>query len=838
MSRRSIRATAAAVALVATTGALGPAGAQAPAACPAPEGAPTFTEEYIDTTRAGGEPIVVTHPDGTLLWGSHAGTTHLFGPAAPTGPISPFVQEYQGQTYYYFSDDDGATWQFVPRSPAETADPTTGLPASGFSDPEFAIDAAGNVFVSEINLANIAVSRSSDGGRSYELQNVLALSFSDRQWMEADTEDVLYMTANTFGGGSPGDVPPLVTGSTANRIYKSVDGGVTWSPGQTTVGGRQASSDIVVDKADGTVYMLDTRADDLTLVRMPNARDEMPPDLTIESLPIATEYSSISSIGPTLAIDEEGGLYVVWDESGEDGREPGIWFTASQDRGETWTEPVRVSDGEELAFWPWVAVGDPGRASVVWLENEEVVPSGQPEDATAGWNVMAAQTVTAFGCEDGDVAGFTVTTASSEPVHTGSMCNSGTICQALAVDRRLGDYFSNTVDDQGRTVIAVSDTRSGGPVSLPLVIRQTGGPTLLAEDVPPTVPPTAPPTPTEPPEVPEPPLGCAGAAPADPGAPQDRVKRIDTSDAVALAVATSQACVPSAAAAVLARDDVFADALAATGLAASLGGPVLLTPSGGLDDRVAAELDRLGVGEVVLAGGEAALSPQVEADLDALGIDHRRVAGDERFSTAAAAARALAERTGSLGEVVVALGARPDEADAWPDALSAGVLSGQAAAPVVLVTPDGVPEPTRAVVDELLGGRGDVRIVGGTAAVSQDVALAFADAGYDVSRLAGSDRYGTSTAVVEAAIAEGAGVSTVLVAGGESFQAPLVAGAASLLADGVMVIVQPDDLDAGSTTRQFLESRAEEIEQVLVVGGEDLVSAAVEAQLEEALSGG
>ena len=39
------------------------------------------------------------------------------------------------------------------------ADPTSGLPASGFSDPVFAIDAAGNVFISEINLANVAIER-------------------------------------------------------------------------------------------------------------------------------------------------------------------------------------------------------------------------------------------------------------------------------------------------------------------------------------------------------------------------------------------------------------------------------------------------------------------------------------------------------------------------------------------------------------------------------------------------------------------------------------------------------------------------------------------------------
>jgi hypothetical protein len=191
MSRR-VLALAAIWSLVAALAAVGPVAAQTAEeeACPAP--APMeFEAAYIDEHRAGGEPIVTTHPEGQLLWGSHAGTTHFYSPAAPSPTTSAFLENYEGQTYQYVSEDGGASWDFVPRTPISSTDPESGLPNSGFSDPEFAIDKAGNVYISEINLANIAISKSSDGGRSYKLQSLAEITLSDRQWMEADEEDVL-----------------------------------------------------------------------------------------------------------------------------------------------------------------------------------------------------------------------------------------------------------------------------------------------------------------------------------------------------------------------------------------------------------------------------------------------------------------------------------------------------------------------------------------------------------------------------------------------------------------------------------------------------------------------
>jgi YHS domain-containing protein len=125
----------------AVVGAADPSPAAAAAACPV--AAPRIFEppHYIDVTRAGGEPIVALHPDGTVLVGAHAGTTHFFGPAAPDPDTAAFIQNYRGQAYFYWSENDGKTFQITTRD-----DPNKNRDGSGFSDPDFAIDSAGAVY--------------------------------------------------------------------------------------------------------------------------------------------------------------------------------------------------------------------------------------------------------------------------------------------------------------------------------------------------------------------------------------------------------------------------------------------------------------------------------------------------------------------------------------------------------------------------------------------------------------------------------------------------------------------------------------------------------------------
>ncbi len=459
-------------AVVGTTTASAAPPAAAGKACPAPA-ALTFAEPtYVDKERAGGEPLVATLPGGRLIYSAHAGTTHFFTPEAPNPGTTAFVENYTGQTYIWTSDDNGKTWQFRPRVGANN------LPLSGFSDPEVAIDAAGNVFFSEINLANVAVSKSADKSQTYSQQNFFGAILTDRQWMEADRENELYFVANAFGGGT-GTVPSPGLG---HFISKSTDGGKTFSTNIPDREGGAGIGDIRVDKRTGTVYethhpSFGTGAGTLSMASFRNARSG---DLKPETTVIAEDVNAVSH-WPAFDLDPEGNLYVVWDESGRGERAAGIWYATSKDGARTWTAPIRVDKTGNTDIWPWLAVGDKGRVAISWLEADVALPDNDAETAgDHGWRIVGAATTTGLGCAGGGTPSFSVATATKEPVHTGTICQGGTTCQAFAIDRRLGDYFSMEVDGTGRMYMGYSDTRTPAAVSLPGFVRQSGGPSLLA----------------------------------------------------------------------------------------------------------------------------------------------------------------------------------------------------------------------------------------------------------------------------------------------------------------------------------------------------------------------
>ena len=123
----------------------------------------------------------------------------------------------------------------------------------------------------------------------------------------------------------------------------------------------------------------------------------------------------------------------------------------------------------------------------------------------------------------------------------------------------------------------------------------------------------------------------------------DEVRRVAGEDRIATAIALAARQFDHSDHAIIAPADSPAEAIVAGPLAAALDAPVLTTWPTGVDDRVLAELDRLGVQAVTLVG--SGLDASFEQQLTAAGIDEvDRVAGGDRFATAAA----VAERVWNL----------------------------------------------------------------------------------------------------------------------------------------------------------------------------------------------
>lgn len=300
------------------------------------------------------------------------------------------------------------------------------------------------------------------------------------------------------------------------------------------------------------------------------------------------------------------------------------------------------------------------------------------------------------------------------------------------------------------------------------------------------------------------------------------IERLAGVDRVATAAQVSLDSFATARDAVLARADLYPDALTGAPLATALDAPLLLTESDRLSEPTAQELFRLGVERVTLLGGEAALAPAIVADLVARGIEVDRVGGANRFDTAALIAEELAPTS---GRAFLAEGANADPDRGWPDALSAAPFAAFSGEPVLLATAGSLPQESADALESL--AIEETVIVGGEAAVGPGVMAAVEELGAAPRRVAGADRYATAVAVYGEAVAAGMSPADLWLATGLDWPDSLTAGPAVAAAGGTFLLVDGQSLDASPATRQVIEATAALISQVHVVGGEHAVAPAV-----------
>lgn len=443
----------------------------------APEPLRFTAPALIDAHRAGGEPSILALRDGhTVIASAHAGTTHLYKPNTPGG--SDFVTNYNGSDFVWRSENNGDTWRYVGLNGSETG-PYSG-PMYGFSDPTLAEDAAGNVYNAGINVANVFVARSADKGSTWSANPVAAL-FTDREWLAADEADHLYMLAS-----DPGRV-----------IIESRDGGQTWNHGDGLPAGG-ISSPITVDPNDGTLYQAGDGGDLGKIYVWPNLRRTVSDPSRRDSYYGFVFYGLRHWWGflNPIAVDDASNVYAVGNDSigfDEGLREQGrIWLNYSTDHGRHWESVViHTAEPGHIALWPWISAGSDGRVAVTWLDADTtVVPEpppatiGQTSGVTGAFRVMSAVSVNAHGskndCDEDVPPVFATSTVTEKPIHVGTVCSNGVQCNqdpSASGDRRLGDYFTNSITQDGRLVIAYAETSSdpGAAISHPAFVRQTAG---------------------------------------------------------------------------------------------------------------------------------------------------------------------------------------------------------------------------------------------------------------------------------------------------------------------------------------------------------------------------
>jgi len=427
---------------------------------------------YVDQQLGGGEPLVYADPvHHTLVYTSHEGTTHIYRPGLAGQTTLTFAGGYRNQVNIWTSKDGGLSWQrsnFM--GTGFTQDPTQN---SGFSDPDLSQDDGGRIYNTGINLASNALFSSSDGGVTWD-QGTPQCHPGDRPWVVGARKDEVFFATNALED------------TIKQRVFHSTDGGQTCpQEGFQAFGeGWAGNGKMYYDRSRDSLVVPANGSAGLGVATWKRGEDAF----TFRKAVDANIYAHWAAI----ILDDAGGLYLTYDddpraagtEGGCDGsRTPlpnAVRYVYSPDLGRTWKPPVTVArPAGKRVFWPWLAAGEKGRINIAWYETSKVV------DLACQNADISVNTATVTGAHT-DNPTFVTTDPIGRPISLNTnICQSGTTCVATGEDRRLGDFFTNAIDESGCVMIATGDTHSADPVtgqqrpiSLPLFSRQISGPPL------------------------------------------------------------------------------------------------------------------------------------------------------------------------------------------------------------------------------------------------------------------------------------------------------------------------------------------------------------------------
>ena len=325
-------------------------------------------------------------------------------------------------------------------------------------------------------------------------------------------------------------------------------------------------------------------------------------------------------------------------------------------------------------------------------------------------------------------------------------------------------------------------------------------------------------------------------------AAEPAVTRLAGADRYATAAAIARAAYPASnspvgsADVVIARGDAFPDALSGVNIAGSAAqgaGPVVLTGRDQLPAAGAGVIDYVGADNAVIMGSAdvvgAGVETQVKSQVEGLGAVSR-VQGADRYET----------NWSSFARAYNAEGDAPARVDgqgtaflvsgtSFADAISAGSVSFSQRVPLLMTDPASLSD----TVKQALAYRrdiGQVVVVGGPQAVSEQVVSQLRALGVTVRRVAGVDRQETAVKMYDFAHEEfGWTPARVTLARGDDF-ADAVAGAGYAGRRQSPILLTGDPQHLSASTKGFFTTHAGAIKNVTVLGDSTAVSDAVVAE--------
>lgn len=439
---------------------------------------------YVDQHLAGGEPFVIRSSNGNLVYSAHEGDTHLLRDGVVNSPVGTvdFVTNNRNQVNMWTSKDQGKTWQRVNLD--GTGFFTNPLYNSGFSDPDLTMDEGGVIYNTGINLANDALFSSPDGGKTWPTGTVSCHN-GDRPWLAGGHHNEVFLATD-----------PAESGHT---VFRSTNAGASCAAkgiadnGAYHQGTYSGDGKLYYDHIDGTLIepaVFSTggvNGSGVGVSILPNASKAFDGTAPAQFIPHLAAHTTMFAHWPAIAIDSANTLYLVWDTAN---RKPGstggcagaetllpnsIMLSSSTNHGRTWSKPIVVAHPGTTVLWPWIQAGSNGAVSVVWYQYDNLT---DPDCGVGNVKIRAATIFKANTThpviDRADVL--------SRPIHHGGICQGGTTCVVTGQDRRLGDFFTNAIDQRGCVLVSSGDTTLTDPITnaqlptaRPIFIRQSSG---------------------------------------------------------------------------------------------------------------------------------------------------------------------------------------------------------------------------------------------------------------------------------------------------------------------------------------------------------------------------
>ena len=312
-----------------------------------------------------------------------------------------------------------------------------------------------NVYIASLSLANVDVSTSTDGGKTWALNPLSAtISGDDREWVAADGAAKVCLSYHDVATFNIDVNCSYNAGTTFTQLGEAFDTNHAWLAQNNSTG------NLVIDPRNHIVYQTfsgianagetvcstqGTCGYHVVWVAVSTDGGKTFTDHMVYDNPNITVSYGHQFVN--LSVDRAGNLYSVYSDNHN------TYYSFSTNHGTSWSKPVQVNSGAAAtAIMPWSVANNAGHLDIVFYGTSYYDGTNPPDNypASASWYAYFAQNLNATK------AGSSFTEVAATPIiHYGGTCESGVSCTG---NRDLYDDFGVAVNPiNGMASIIYSD---------------------------------------------------------------------------------------------------------------------------------------------------------------------------------------------------------------------------------------------------------------------------------------------------------------------------------------------------------------------------------------------